>query len=54
MAMACRLLIQIEESDVLDLLARTSDFATMCADHDETPDDSRRRLDSIRERAKGS
>ncbi len=48
MEMACRLLIQIEGSGVLELLARTPDFATMCADHDETRDHSRRRLDSVR------
>lgn len=51
MAMACRLLIQIEEAGVLNCLARTPDFATMCADHDETLDESRRRLESIRQAA---
>lgn len=54
MAMACRLLIQIEESGVLTHLVRTPNFATMCADHDETVDDSRRRLGSIRKMAMGS
>lgn len=51
MEMACRLLIQIEDSGVLSLLSRTPGFASMCADHDETPDDSRRRLAAIRKAA---
>ncbi len=53
MTMACRLLIQIEESGVLSLLTRTPSFATMCADHDEPLNDSRTRLDRIRKQATG-
>ncbi|MDX2270783.1 MAG: DUF4303 domain-containing protein [Cyanobacteriota bacterium] len=53
MVMACRVLVQIEESSVLNHLARTPDFATMCADHDETDDASRDRLSSARKAATG-
>ena len=54
MEMACRLLIQIEQSGVLNLLQLTPDFATMCADHDESDDASRSRLDRIRRQATAS
>lgn len=48
MGVICRVLIQIEESGVLDRLQRSPDFATMCADHDERLEDSCRRLARIR------
>jgi hypothetical protein len=52
--MACRLLIRIEDSGVLDLLRRTQDFGALCADSDETLDVARARLERIRQDVAGS
>jgi hypothetical protein len=48
MRTACRVLLQIESCGVLDLLLRTQDFRTICADHDESVEDAAKRLDRAR------
>lgn len=53
MEMICRLLIRIEQSGVLNLLTRTTDFTIMCADHDELLDHSQERLSRIRQQGNG-
>jgi len=45
---ACRALVQVECSGVLNELHRTRDFRTICADHDETVLTGYRRLNRVR------
>jgi hypothetical protein len=48
MAMACRVMVRLENTKILDMLPRTSDFRTWVSDHDELPGESSRRLARIR------
>ena len=45
---ACRVALDLEASDVLNLLKRTPDFRVICVDHDETIEDSFSRLERVR------
>jgi len=54
MKMACRVLLEIEWCGVLDLLQRTDDFRTLCADRDEGIEHAARRLEAVRAEAAGS
>jgi len=46
---ACRVALDLEASDVLNLLKRTPDFRVICVDHDETIADSFSRLERVRQ-----
>ena len=46
---ACHVALDLESSDVLGLLRRTDDFRVICVDHDETFEDSCKRLERVRQ-----
>jgi hypothetical protein len=50
MQTACRGMVALESSGVLEALNRTDDFMTFVADHDEPDEESWRRLESTRRR----
>jgi hypothetical protein len=48
----CRILIRLEDEDAFKPLNRSKHFRALCADHDETDEDSEERLDKIRRKMK--